>query len=74
MSKPTVGEYEKALEKRNDFNRWLGMECKRRDQYLDRLLNSRENIKIYQENLRKANDIIRKYEIYQEIEREKVGE
>lgn len=71
MGKPTVEEYEKALQARNDFRSWLGMEYERRDKYLDELLNSRENIKTYQENLDKANDIIRKYEIYQEIENEK---
>ena len=44
------------------------MECKRRDEFLDKLLNSRENIKMYEKSLEKANDVIRKYEIYQEIE------
>ena len=68
MGKPTVEEYEKALQDRNDFRSWLSMECKRRDEFLDELLNSRENIKMYRESLDKANEIIQKYEIYQEIE------
>ena len=68
MGKPTVEEYEKALQERNDLRSWLSMECKRRDEFLDKLLNSRENIKMYEKSLEKANDVIRKYEIYQEIE------
>ena len=68
MGKPTVEEYEKALQERNDLRSWLSMECKRRDEFLDKLLKSRENIKMYEKSLEKANDVIRKYEIYQEIE------
>lgn len=73
MGKPTVEEYEKALQERNNLRSWLSMECKRRDEFLDELLNSRENIKMYEESLEKANDVIRKYEIYQEIESERIG-
>lgn len=68
MGKPTVEEYEKALQERNNLRSWLSMECKRRDEFLDNLLNSRENIKMYQESLDKVNGVIQKYEIYQEIE------
>lgn len=68
MGKPTAEEYEKALQERNDLRNWLSMECKRRDEFLDKLLNSRENIKMYEKSLEKSNDVIRKYEIYQEIE------
>lgn len=68
MGKPTAKEYEKALQERNDLRSWLSMECKRRDEFLDNLLNSRENIKMYQESLDKVNEVIQKYEIYQEIE------
>lgn len=68
MGKPTEKEYEKALQERNDLISWLSMECKRRDEFLDNLLNSRENIKMYQESLDKVNEVIQKYEIYQEIE------
>ena len=68
MGKPTEKEYEKALQERNDLRSWLSMECKRRDEFLDNLLNSRENIKMYQESLDKVNEVIQKYEIYQEIE------
>lgn len=74
MGKPTAEEYEKALQERSTYRSWLAMEFKRRDEYLDELLNSRENIKMYQESLDKANDIIQKYEIYQEVECEKRGE
>ena len=73
MGKPTVEEYEKALQERNNLRSWLSMECKRRDEFLDELLNSRENIKMYEKSLEKANDVIRKYEIYQEIESERTG-
>lgn len=68
MGKPTVEGYEKALQERNNLRSWLSMEYKRRDEFLDKLLNSRENIKMYEKSLEKANDVIRKYEIYQEIE------
>ena len=71
MGKPTVEEYEKALQERNDLRSWLSMEHKRRDKFLDELLNSRENIKMYQESLEKTNEVIQKYEIYQEIENKK---
>lgn len=73
MGKPTIEEYEKALQERNNLRSWLSMECKRRDEFLDELLNSRENIKMYEKSLEKVNDVIRKYEIYQEIESERVG-
>lgn len=68
MGKPTVEEYEKALQERNNLRSWLSMEYKRRDEFLDELLNSRENIKMYQESLDKVNEVIQKYKIYQEIE------
>lgn len=73
MGKPTVEEYEKALQERNNLRSWLSMEHKRRDEFLDELLNSRENIKMYKKSLEKVNDVIRKYEIYQEIESERTG-
>lgn len=68
LTKPTREEYENALKDKKMLNEWLSMEYKTRDELLDKLLNSRETIKMYQEALNQSKDIIQRYEIYQEVE------
>lgn len=69
MAKPTEQEYKDALHSKKTFSEWLNIEYKNRDKLLDELLNSRETIKCYTQQLKQANEIIQKYEIYEELER-----
>lgn len=68
--KPTKEAYEKALESKRICQSCVKEEIKRRDDLLDQLLDSRETIKRYQEALKNADDVIQRYEIYCEIEKE----
>lgn len=71
MSKPTREEYETALKSKVAFADWIKRESELRDEYLDKLLNVRENIKFYKEQYENASEIVTKYEIYEEIEKER---
>lgn len=68
MAKPTEQEYKEALHSKETFSGWLHIEYKNRDELLDKLLDSRETIKCYTEQLKQANEVIQKYEIYKELE------
>ena len=70
MNKPTREEYETALKDKAAFTDWIERESELMDEYLDKLLDVRENIRLYKERLVKANDVILKYKLYKEIEEE----
>lgn len=69
--KPTRVEYEEALNTKETFARWINLEAKRRDKLLDELCDVVDNIKLYKAQYDKANEIIEKYVIYEQIEKER---
>lgn len=71
MRKPTREDYETALKSREMFADWIGRENKRRDKLLDELLDTRESIKSYKGQYDKANEVVKLYEMYEQIEKER---
>lgn len=68
LSKPTKEEYEKSLKERDYFGNWIHMSRKRQNELLDELCEERSTEKLYLEMYEKHKDIIRRYEIYTELE------
>jgi hypothetical protein len=68
FGKPSKEAYEKAKKDREFASTGLHMCRKRRDELIDALAKERENEKLYMELCEKHYDIIRKYEIYEELE------
>lgn len=69
--KPTREEYEEALNTKGTFARWISLEAKHRDELLDQLCDVVDNIKLYKAQYDKANEIVEKYVIYEQIEKER---
>jgi hypothetical protein len=68
LSKPSKEEYEKSLKECEYFAGCLKLSRARRDELLDALCEERSAEKTYLEMYEKHRDIIRKYEIYEELE------
>lgn len=68
LSKPSKEEYEKAKKDKEFAATSLHMCRKRRDELIDALAQERESEKFYMELYNNYRDIIRRYEIYEEIE------
>lgn len=68
LSKPTIEEYEKAQKDKEYAANALFLCRKRRDDLIDELSREREHEKFYMTLYEKHRDIIRRYEIYQELE------
>ena len=68
LGKPAKEEYEKAKEGKKFASDALWMCRKRKDELIDALAKERESEKFYMELYEKHRDIIRRYEIYEEIE------
>ena len=68
IGKPTKEEYEKAKKDKEYAANALFLCRKRRDSLIDELSRERKHEKLYMEMYEKHRDIIRKYEIYEEIE------
>lgn len=69
--KPTREEYEEALNTKETFARWISLEAKRRDELLDQLCDVVDNIKLYKVQYNKADEVVMKYELYEQIEKER---
>ena len=67
LRKPTTEEYEKAKKDKEYAVNALFLCRKRRDDLIDELSREREHEKFYMELYEKHRDIIRKYEIYEEL-------
>jgi vacuolar-type H+-ATPase subunit D/Vma8 len=65
--KPTKEEYEKAKKDKEYFGTCLNLSRKRRNELIDELCKEREAEKLYMEMYEKHRDIIRRYELYEEI-------
>ena len=68
LTKPTKEEYEKAKAEKEYFGGCLHLSRKRRDELIDELCKEREAEKHYREMYEQYKDIVRRYEIYEEIE------
>lgn len=68
LGKPSKEEYEKAKKDKEYAANCLFLSRKRRDDLIDELAREREHEKLYKELYEKHLDIIRRYEIYEEIE------
>lgn len=68
FGKPSKEAYEKAKKDKEFAATSLRMCRKRRDELIDALAQERESEKFYMELYEKHRDIIRKYEIYEELE------
>lgn len=71
MAKPTNTEYRKAKEDIQSISYWLSLEKERLEKLLDDVCNSRKLIKGYQNLLNEKRYIVDKYEVYEELEKEK---
>lgn len=69
MSKPTLEEYEKAKQEYSTFCSWIQMARERKNKLIDELSNVRKDEILYLDLAEKYRETIRKYEIYDEIER-----
>lgn len=67
MGCPTKEEYEKALEKKEYFSYTIRRERKEREDLINKLCMSQKCLNDYEKLLNEVNEIIQKYDIYQEI-------
>jgi hypothetical protein len=72
LGKPTKEEYEKAKKDKEYAANALFLCRKRRDDLIDELAKERDHEKFFLELYEKHRDIIRRYEIYEEIEASKL--
>lgn len=68
ISKPTKEQYEKSIEAKKSLSEWIRLSRKRQEQLIDDLCKERSLEKDYQGIYEAHKDLIRRYEIYQEIE------
>lgn len=68
--KPTFEEYEKAKQEYNTFCSWLRMARERKNELIDALAVERENELRYLQQANKHREIIRCYELYEQIEKD----
>lgn len=69
FGKPSKEAYEKAKQDKEFAATSLSMCRKRRDELIDALAKEREAEKLYLELYEKHREIVRKYEIYEELEK-----
>lgn len=71
MNKPTLEEYEKAKQDYKTFYSWARLAKEKKDKLIDELAIERENELRYSKCAEEQHDIIRCYEIYEQIEKER---
>ena len=67
--KPTLEEYEKAKQEYKTYCSWLRMAIEKKNELIDSLAVERENELLYLKQAEKQHDIIRCYEIYEQLEK-----
>ena len=67
--KPTLEEYEKAKQDYKTYCSWLRMARDKKNELIDALAAERENELLYLKQAEKQHDIIRCYEIYEQLEK-----
>jgi hypothetical protein len=70
MNIPTLEEYKAAKESYKSYCSWIRMARERKNELIDELAKERENELCYLEQAEKQHDIIRSYEIYEQIRKE----
>lgn len=69
INKPTLEEYEKAKQEYKTYCSWLRMAREKKNELIDALAVERENELLYLKQAEKQHDIIRCYEIYEQLEK-----
>lgn len=69
MKKPTLEEYEKARKEYRTYFSWLQTAREKKNELIDVLANERKKELVYLKQVEKQLDIIRRYEIYERIEK-----
>lgn len=69
MKKPTLEEYEKAKQDYKTFCSWARLAKEKKNKLIDELITERENELLYSKWAEEQHDIIRCYEIYEQIEK-----
>lgn len=67
--KPTLEEYEKAKQEYKTYCSWLRMAREKKNELIDAIAVERQNELLYLKQAEKQHDIIRCYEIYEQIEK-----
>lgn len=67
--KPTIEEYEKAKEDYKTYCSWLRIAREKKNELIDALAIERQSELFYLKQAEKQHEIIRCYEIYQQIEK-----
>ena len=67
LEKPTRAPYDESKQAKNDLSRWIRLSQERQRALMDDLLQERTNEKTYVASYEMHRDIVRRYEIYEEI-------
>ena len=67
LEKPTRAQYDESKQAMNDLSRWIRLSQERQRALMDDLLQERTNEKTYVASYEMHRDIVRRYEIYEEI-------
>lgn len=68
ISKPSKEHYEESKKACSNLSQWISMSRKRQNELLDALFEERESEKQYIQTYKAHQDLIRRYEIYEEIQ------
>lgn len=71
MSKPTLEKYKQACKNVEFLSHWIQEERKTLDAYLDKALEIKKTINIYEEGLEVAKETKLKYELYEGLVQER---
>ena len=71
MSKPTLEKYKQACKNIEFLSHWIQEERKTLDVYLDKALEIKKTINIYEEGLEVAKETKLKYELYEGLVQER---
>lgn len=71
MSKPTLEKYEQACKNVKHLSHWIQEERKTLDAHLDKALEIKKTINIYEEALEVAKETKLKYELYEAAQKAK---
>lgn len=67
LEKPTRAQYDESKQAKSDLSRWIRLSQERQRALMDDLLQERTNEKTYVASYEMHRDIVRRYEIYEEI-------
>lgn len=71
MSKPTLEKYKQACKNVEHLSHWIQEERKKLDAHLDKALEIKKTINIYEEGLEVAKETKLKYELYEGLVQER---